>query len=271
MVGEKYGMLTVRKEFMTTLPNGKRKRMSECICNCGNIVTVRTGNLKSGNTKSCGCSRQKRIKSMIGKRFGMLTVVSKGIQDNGATWNCVCDCGKTVENVRGRSLRSGHTKSCGHHHSSYKYKDGDYNNCYHVWWGMIQRCENPKSISYKRYGARGITVCHEWHDFAKFIEDMGYRPNNRCEIDRIDNEKPYCKDNCRWATRSENARNRSNNVYVTYKGVKYILADFPHNNIKFLKNHRYDGTLLIEGGKYDNSDWYLDRELERVRKAKKDG
>ena len=57
MVGEKYGMLTVRKEFMTTLPNGKRKRMSECICDCGNIVTVRAGNLKSGNTKSCGCSR----------------------------------------------------------------------------------------------------------------------------------------------------------------------------------------------------------------------
>lgn len=266
MIGERYGKLTVVKEYMTTMADGKRKRVSECKCDCGNLITVRTGNLKSGNTKSCGCSKQDLTKDMIGKRFGMLTVVSEGIHNNGVTWNCICDCGRTVKNVRGQYLRNGHTKSCGHHHISHKYNNGDYNNCYHVWWGMIQRCENTNSISYKRYGARGITVCDEWHDFENFVSDMGRRPSEAYELDRIDNDKPYCKENCRWATKTQNARNRSNNVYVTYEDNRYLLADFPHNNIKFLKNHRYDGTLLIEGGKYDNKDWYLDREISQVKK-----
>lgn len=269
MVGERYGKLVVIEEYITTLDNGtRRRRVSKCKCDCGNFITVRTDNLKSGNTKSCGCSRQKAIKNMIGKRFGMLTIISEGIHDDGVTWNCICDCGRIVKNIRGRSLRSGHTKSCGHHRVAHKYNNGDYNNCYHVWWGMIQRCENTKSISYSRYGARGITVCERWHDFNSFMSDMGKRPDKSYELDRIDNDKSYCKENCRWVTRTENARNRRNNVYVTYKGKRYLLMDFPHKNTKFLKNHRYDGTLLIEGGKYDNKEWYLNHEIARVKKER---
>lgn len=101
MIKERYEKLTVVREYMATMADGKRERVSECKCDCGNFITVRTGNLKSGNTKSCGCSRQGLIKDMIGKRFGTLTVVSEGIHNNGVTWNCVC-----ITSCQGRGKES---------------------------------------------------------------------------------------------------------------------------------------------------------------------
>mgnify|MGYP001615220933 CR=1 FL=1 len=90
---------------------------------------------------------------------------------------------------------------------------------YASWRSMINRCTNPKVRGYDRYGGRGITVCERWLDsFENFLEDMGERPVGKT-IDRADNSGNYTPDNCKWATRSEQARNMRTNLIVVCNGV----------------------------------------------------
>ena len=93
---------------------------------------------------------------------------------------------------------------------------------YKVWAAMIRRCENEKSRFFYRYGGRGISVCGRWkNSFSNFISDMGRRPSNKHQIDRINNDGNYEPGNCRWATPSENVRN-STNTKLSMKKAKKI-------------------------------------------------
>ena len=83
------------------------------------------------------------------------------------------------------------------HHSEYK-----------SWVAMKSRCNNKGCTHYERYGGRGITYEKSWNDFNKFLEDMGPKLDPKMELDRIDNDGNYCKENCRWSTRKEQTRNR---------------------------------------------------------------
>jgi hypothetical protein len=89
---------------------------------------------------------------------------------------------------------------------------------------MRSRCLNPKVPAYKDYGGRGITICQEWLTFYGFFEDMGEAPEGM-ELERIDNDGPYCKANCRWAPGIEQARNKRNNRWVEFEGKRQLLAD----------------------------------------------
>lgn len=79
---------------------------------------------------------------------------------------------------------------------------------YYTFNNMWSRCTNDKTVEWVNYGGRGITVCDEWKDFRTFVSDMGVRPDGDYSIDRIDGDKGYCKENCRWATRQQQAENR---------------------------------------------------------------
>lgn len=170
---------------------------------------------------------------LTGKQFGRLVVIHRICNNKreNIQWLCNCDCGKE-KIIAGTSLKSGVTKSCGclqkeitikrltkHSHT----KNGQTSKTYSTWIDMIQRCTNPNSKDYHNYGGRGITVCKKWMKFENFLKDMGESPEKH-QIDRADNNKGYCKLNCRWATRKEQQRNTRANHMITFGGKTQCLA-----------------------------------------------
>lgn len=153
-----------------------------------------------------------------------------GSKHSDAIWLCRCECGN-VRSVRASKMRSGLSKSCGcwkrEKCISFHTKHGlARTKIYHVWCSMIARCEDPLCRGYRNYGARGIRVCAEWHNFARFFADMGHAPAKGMSIDRIDNNGPYAKANCRWATQKMQMSNARTTARLEYKGIVYTRREF---------------------------------------------
>lgn len=96
---------------------------------------------------------------------------------------------------------------------------------YGTWNSMMARCYNEKHAKYPLYGARGLRVCRRWHTFQNFVDDMGMRPSGLM-LERIDNDKGYSPENCKWATYAEQIRNRNITVWLTHDGKTMCIKDW---------------------------------------------
>ena len=171
---------------------------------------------------------------MIGKRFERLVVVHLVERTTAGLyrWLCQCECGGTTT-TNTANLRRGHTKSCGclqrqqASRASRNPFGHSHSRLYRRWQMMIQRCHNPKRPDYPNYGGRGIFVADEWRtSFHCFAAAIGPMPSPDHQIERIDNDRNYEPGNVRWATRIEQARNRSTNTHLQIGGQTKTLVEW---------------------------------------------
>lgn len=168
---------------------------------------------------------RKNTTNLIGQRFGTLRVTANGgTAAQKQRWVVTCDCG-AVRTVRAASLLSGNTKSCGCASKRTTTHGRSHNDrTYRIWSNMKSR--GSGLISKENYFDKGIRVCAHWRDsFENFVEDMGDAPADR-SLDRIDNARGYEPGNCRWATLSEQARNKRNNRFIEAFGERRCMEDW---------------------------------------------
>lgn len=174
-----------------------------------------------------------------GKRFNRLVVVKYiGQKRYGGEpkrmWLCKCDCGNTIITAI-TPLKQGRTKSCGCYANEMQHSIGrkhgmSNSRIFSIWANMLSRCTNPNSTHFKRYGGRGITVCDEWLGEEGSVNFINWALNNgysdELTIDRINNDKGYSPDNCRWVTNKVQQRNKSTNKLLTLDGKTLCVSEW---------------------------------------------
>lgn len=179
----------------------------------------------------------KRFIDLTGRSFNFLTVIGYAgskLRLNGGKnhyWWCQCVCG-TKKIVQCASIKYGGTKSCGCKKSGLTIEHRKthgmcYSAEYGIWCGMIKRCYSQNHKHFSRYGGRGIKVFPDWiRSFSSFYECLGNRPSKLHTLDRINNDGDYEPGNVRWATGTEQSRNRSSNKLFTYNGETKCLTEW---------------------------------------------
>lgn len=167
---------------------------------------------------------------VVGEKYGRLTCIGKDTTRDKRYYLFKCDCGN-VKSIIACNVQRGASKSCGCYskeHPSHTTFGFSHTRLDNIYKSMLSRCYIPNNNRYANYGGRGIKVCDEWkNDKTKFFEwafANGY--NEKLTIDRIDVDKDYCPENCRWATYTEQANNKSNSIFIEAFGVQHTYADW---------------------------------------------
>lgn len=168
----------------------------------------------------------RKIDDLTGMVFGNLCVVEFSHTYNGHSyWLCRCKCGRLTI-ARGSHMKSGNVSSCGCKNGNITHGESK-TRLYSVWNNMKERCQNPKSKEYHRYGGRGISVCSDWERYETFRDwalSNGYAPN--LSIDRKNNDGNYDPGNCRWATAREQANNTRRTRLIEFGGQIYSVSEW---------------------------------------------
>ena len=177
-----------------------------------------------------------KFKDLTGQRFGRLLVLNRYDRTKNFKyrWICQCDCGNVVV-VLGPSMISRRQVSCGCHKNEaarerctkHGATSGNaWSREYRAWHHMKQRCYNPQCKDYHNYGGRGISVCESWvNSFENFLSDMGQCPDG-LTLDRKDSNGNYEPGNCRWATWTEQARNKRLTKQITINGLTHCISEW---------------------------------------------
>jgi hypothetical protein len=238
LVGEKINNWLV-KEYKGVNKFHQTLWLVECDCNKHTERIKTHSEIKQ--TKSCGCLD---LENLNGQTFGRWRVISNPIikNDNKVYFLCECECNKhTTREVRADRLKNGSSQSCGCYATEQKTKHGlSRERITNIWYGMIDRCTNPNRNDYERYGGRGISVCDEWKEnkdysglknFYKWAINNGYEEN--LTIERKDVNGNYEPNNCEWITMEEQAKNKTNTIYINIDGKNEKLIDLADiHNIK---------------------------------------
>lgn len=201
------------------------------------------------------------FRDLTGKQFGRITVLSRAESRGKQTyWLCQCSCG-TEKEICAYNLTKGLTNSCGCL-SVEKFTDRSKTHGlsnsreYQIWMGIKARCTCETNSAYKYYGAKGVKVCDAWlNSFEQFLADMGEAPEGM-SIERIDVSGNYEPSNCKWATQEEQANNKTNNRFITWRGKTMTAAQWgrkvglcSHTILRRLRDGwSVDRTLTIKNG-----------------------
>ncbi len=193
----------------------------------------------------------------IGTRYGNLVITGDAPYILGTPRKvcCRCDCGGT-STPQLNALRNGHTVSCGCVGHAIRLTANTTHGMhtspeYCIYRSMIRRCHQATDPAYKYYGARGIEVCARWREsFANFIADMGLKPGPQMTLDRQDSNGGYNQANCRWATKTEQQRNRRDNRLIEFRGKQRTTAEISEltginvNSLRYRVRSGATGELL---------------------------
>ena len=205
-----------------------------------------------------GCFQPNKTRDITGQKFGNLTAIRYDHRDESNIdkphyWLFRCDCGKEMV-VKKSAVTSGNTSRCPSCSAKLMAKYNTTHGCtktrlYKEWKGMIERCECKSHTSWGRYGAKGITICDEWHKFEPFRDwaiANGY--NDNLTIDRINSNGNYEPSNCRWASVREQANNKKSTIWITYDGETMQLSYWADNlgisyHTLYDRLHRYGWSI----------------------------